>query len=134
MHLKTFYIFRHMHLRIFIAAAWSVFLGCASSRTTTTVSDKTMNTVYETVKTPFKYGVVFSHPDTSKMMDSPSIFRWKGRWYMSYIVFDGRGYETWIAMSKDLLHWESKGRILSFTKAGWDSDQKAGYLSLLDIR
>jgi len=134
MHLKTFFIFRHMHFRIFIAAAWSVLLGCASSRTTTTVSDKTMNTVYETVKTPFKYGVVFSHPDTSKMMDSPSIFRWKGRWYMSYIVFDGRGYETWIAMSKDLLHWESKGRILSFTKDGWDSDQKAGYLSLLDIR
>jgi len=88
--------------------------------------------VYEQVKTPYKYGVVFSHPDSTKMMDSPSVFRWKRTWYMSYIIYDGNGYETWLAQSDDLLHWVNKGRILSFTDEGWDASQKAGYLSLLD--
>ena len=39
---------------------------------------------------------------------------------MTYIVFDGQGYETWLASSEDLLHWESKGKLLSFTENTWD--------------
>jgi predicted GH43/DUF377 family glycosyl hydrolase len=52
---------------------------------------------------------------------------------MTYILFDGKGYETWIAESADLLHWRTKGSILSFTENTWDSNQKAGYLSLVEI-
>ena len=97
------------------------------------VDKKTMQHVYEKIKTPHKYGVVLKHPDSTKMIDSPSIFRWKNKWYMSYIVFDGRGYETWIAESDNLLHWATKGRIMPFTDTGWDANQKAGYLALQDI-
>jgi predicted GH43/DUF377 family glycosyl hydrolase len=52
---------------------------------------------------------------------------------MTYIVFDGQGYETWLAESDDLLHWESIGKILSFTESTWDVNQKAGYPSLINM-
>lgn len=91
-----------------------------------------MEEVYKEIKTPFKYGIVFQHPDTTKLIDSPTIFRDNEMWHMTYIVFDGQGYETWLAESTDLLHWESKGKLLSFTEAKWDANQKAGYLSLVN--
>lgn len=97
------------------------------------VSPETMEKIYTEVKTPFKYGIIMEHPDSSMLVDSPTIFREKGRWYMTYILFDGKGYETWIAESADLLHWKTKGRILSFTENTWDANQKAGYLSLVEI-
>ena len=109
-------------------------IACTAVKKETVVSTQQMQRVFEQVKTPYKYGVVFSHPDSTKMMDSPSIFRWKGSWYMSYIIFDGKGYETWLAQSDDLLHWTTKGRIMSFTNEGWDANQKAGYLSLIDTK
>ncbi|HLO82966.1 MAG TPA: hypothetical protein VK166_18515 [Chitinophagaceae bacterium] len=100
----------------------------------TVVSKETMQNIYEEISTPYKHGVVFKHPDSTKMIDSPSIFWWKKKWCMTYIVFDGRGYETWLAESNDLINWTSKGRIMSFTDSGWDANQKAGYMSLLNIK
>jgi len=99
----------------------------------TVVSKETMEQVFDEIKTPHKYGIVFKHPDANKLMDSPTIFKKNGVWYMTYIVFDGKGYETWMAESKDLLHWKSLGKILSFSKDSWDANQKAGYMSLVDI-
>ncbi|MBN7810296.1 glycosylase [Algoriphagus sp. H41] len=96
------------------------------------VSQEAMEEVYGEIKTPFKYGIVFQHPDSTKMIDSPTIFREGGLWHMTYIVFDGQGYETWLAQSEDLLHWESQGKILSFTEGTWDANQKAGYPALVD--
>lgn len=112
-----------------------ILTGCdpKTSALSNSVSLETMENVYDEVKTPYKYGVVFQHPDSTKMIDSPTIFRESGLWYMTYIVFDGQGYETWIAESEDLLHWESKGKILSFTEDTWDANQKAGYVSLVNI-
>lgn len=98
------------------------------------VPESEMARIFDEVKTPFKYGVVFKHPDTTKLMDSPTIFRKGNLWLMSYIVFDGQGYETWLAESMDLLHWTSKGRILSFSEDTWDANQKAGYMALVDIK
>jgi predicted GH43/DUF377 family glycosyl hydrolase len=107
--------------------------GCKSDDTVKKeVSQETMEKIYHEIKTPFKYGIVFQHPDTTKMIDSPTIFREKDVWYMTYIVFDGQGYETWLALSKDLLHWDSKGKLLSFTANTWDANQKAGYVSLVN--
>jgi len=91
-----------------------------------------MEDIYSEIQTPFKYGVVFKHADTTKMIDSPTIFRENDVWYMTYIVFDGQGYETWLAESDNLLQWESKGIILSFTENTWDANQKAGYVSLVN--
>ena len=97
------------------------------------VSQDRMEKIYNEIKTPFKYGVVFSHPDTTKLIDSPTIFRENNVWYMTYIIYDGQGYETWLAKSDNLLQWQTKGRILSFTGDTWDANQKAGYLSLVDF-
>lgn len=91
-----------------------------------------MNEVYEKVKAPYKYGLVLVPEDKSKMVDSPSVFRHNGQWYMTYIVFDGKGYETMLAVSTDLLTWETKGKLMSFTENTWDANQKAGYIALQD--
>lgn len=94
---------------------------------------ESMKKVYDEIKTPFKYGVVFKHPDSTKLIDSPTIFRKNKKWYMTYILYDGQGYETWLAESDNLIKWKTKGKILSFSTQTWDANQKAGYLSLIDI-
>ncbi len=113
-----------------------ISLTCCSQRNTSSkkvVSKEAMERIYNEIKTPFKYGIVFQHPDTTKMIDSPTVFRKNDAWYMTYIVFDGQGYETWLAESENLLHWEPKGKLLPFTENTWDANQKAGYLSLVNI-
>lgn len=96
------------------------------------VSETLMRKIYQEVKTPYKYGLVMAPDNPSKMLDSPSVFRYSDSWYMTYIVFDGKGYETWLAQSPDLLNWKTLGKIMSFTEDTWDANQKAGYISLQD--
>lgn len=98
----------------------------------TFVSHAVMNDVYEKVKAPYKYGLVLVPDAKSKMVDSPSVFSYGDTWYMIYIVFDGKGYETMLATSSDLLSWETKGKLMSFTGNTWDANQKAGYIALQD--
>ncbi len=97
------------------------------------IPEDVMNEIYEEMKTPYKFGLVLV-PDTSSIkMDCPSVFKMHDNWYMTYIVYDGRGYETWLATSNNLLHWEILGTILSFSDSTiWDDDQKAGYIALQD--
>ncbi len=125
------------NLVLLVAVVFGIIsLTCCNQTNTTLntmVPQETMEQIYKEVKTQFKYGVVFQHPDTTKMVDSPTIFRENNVWYMTYIVFDGQGYETWLAESVDLLYWESKGKVLSFTENTWDANQKAGYVSLVNI-
>jgi predicted GH43/DUF377 family glycosyl hydrolase len=97
------------------------------------VSQSKMEMIFNEIKTPYKYGIVFKHPDSTKMIDSPTIFRKDSTWFMTYIVFDGQGYETWLASSNNLLDWKTRGKILSFTDDTWDANQKAGYMSLVNI-
>ncbi len=97
------------------------------------VSQRVMEQVFEEIKTPYKYGVVLMPPDKSKMVDSPSVFRYKKSWYMTYIIYDGKGYETWIARSYNLLEWQTMGKTMSFTSGTWDANQKAGYIALQDF-
>jgi len=102
------------------------------------VPQQIMQQIYEQVKTPFKYGLVVVPPDASKKIDCPSVFRKGKHWYMTYILFDGRGYETWLAKSNNLLQWKTLGRILRFSdttnkeQMDWDANQKAGYIALQD--
>ncbi|MEJ5963130.1 glycosylase [Pedobacter immunditicola] len=100
-----------------------------------TVSSAQMQEIYEEVKTPYKYGLVIVPPDDSQKMDCPTVFRKGNLWYMTYLIYDGRGYETWLAKSKDLLKWEKLGRIMSFSDTTtWDGNQKAGYNALQDTK
>jgi predicted GH43/DUF377 family glycosyl hydrolase len=102
------------------------------------VPQQKMQDIYEQVKTPHKYGLVISPDSISKKIDCPSVFRKGNNWYMTYILFDGRGYETWLAKSKNLLQWKTLGRIMSFgdtadtNNVKWDANQSAGYIALQD--
>ncbi len=109
-----------------------LFFGCFQKPEI--LPDKVMQKIYEDVKTPFKYGLILV-PDSNKYkMDCPTIFKKNNTWWMTYIVFDGRGYETWLAESKNLLDWQIKGKILQFSdSADWDMNQKAGYPSLINF-
>lgn len=99
------------------------------------VDAETMQQIYEEVKTPYKYGLVMVPQSNDKKMDCPTIFRKGGKWYMSYLIYDGRGYETWLASSKDLLNWKNEGKQLSFSDEDvWDANQKAGYNALVDMK
>lgn len=92
-----------------------------------------MDSIYNAVKTPYKYGLVLVPDNNNQKIDCPTIFRKGGKWYMSYIIFAGVGYETWLASSKDLLHWKTLGKQLSHTANTWDENQKAGYNALVDV-
>ncbi len=100
------------------------------------VSEDKMNAIYEEVKTPHKYGLVMVPPDDAHKLDCPTVFRMGKMWYMTYIIFGGRGYETWLAKSRDLLNWENMGRIMTFSgdSTSWDSNQKAGYNALTNTK
>lgn len=111
----------------------SVFVLSLSASAQKNVPPEKMQAVYEAVKTPFKYGVILTGGDSTKKVDCPSVFRKGKKWFMTYIVFDGKGYETHLAESRDLLHWEKKGPILSMgDSTAWDGYQKAGYIALQD--
>lgn len=99
------------------------------------VPAEVMEQVYQEVKTPYKYGLVMVPEDKDKKIDCPSVYR-KGKWwYMTYLVFDGRGYETWMARSRNLLDWKPMGKVLSFSDTTqWDTHQKAGYIALQDTK
>jgi len=104
------------------------------------VPQTVMQNIYDEVKTPYKYGLVIAPKNDSFKIDCPSVFRKGKNWYMTYIQFTGRGYETWLAKSKNLLEWKTLGRVLSFSDTtdkdnmDWDANQKAGYISLQDTK
>jgi predicted GH43/DUF377 family glycosyl hydrolase len=97
-----------------------------------------MKHIYEEVKTPYKYGMVVAPADNYHKIDCPTVFQENGKWYMTYVVYngkegtDGRGYETWLAESEDLLSWKTLGRLLSYKDEGWDMNQRGGFPALID--
>jgi predicted GH43/DUF377 family glycosyl hydrolase len=95
-----------------------------------------MQQVYETIKTPHKYGAVMKLEND--WTDSPSVFRHGNSFYMYFISISRNtgtsGYETHLAKSDDLLHWEYLGTILRRNDRNhWDSKQCAGYGAYMDI-
>ena len=102
------------------------------------ISQEEMQRIYQEVRTPYKYGMVVAPTDNYHKIDCPTVFRVGDKWLMTYVVYngkdgtDGRGYETWLAESDDLLHWTTKGRILSYKDDGWDMNQLGGFPALID--
>lgn len=96
------------------------------------VPPEVLQQIYEEVKTPYKYGIVIDAEKGS--VDCPAVFRHGDKWYMMYIAYVGRGYETHIAESADLLAWKELGKIMSFAEdaKAWDANQTAGYIALQD--
>lgn len=68
--------------------------------------------------TPFKFGklVLTASPDQeafdSRSVDCPFVFQHEGMFYMTYIGWDGDGYQTGLASSSDLVQWRKLGSIL----------------------
>ena len=88
-----------------------------------------MENIYNTVKTPFKDGVVLKGENGEKV-DCPGVFKFHSRWYMVYIIFDGNGYDTALVESDDLLHWKPLGKILSKRKKAWDAKMSKNNIPL----
>ena len=111
------------------------FVGCFA---VDIIPQSDMQRIYDKVRTPYKYGLVVAPTDNYHKIDCPTVFREGDKWLMTYVVYngkggnDGRGYETWLAESDDLLHWETKGRILSYKDDGWDMNQRGGFPALID--
>ena len=100
------------------------------------VDTNTMRRIYDEVKTPFKYGVVLKGGSPDELVDCPSLFRSGRHWYMMYVAITNKvGYQTFLARSDDLLHWQKLGKILSFTPTNrWDAWQADGGIALCDER
>ena len=114
------------------------FLTVVSGFATDIISQQDMQRIYHEVRTPYKYGLVVAPTDNYHKIDCPTVFREGNKWLMTYVVYngkdglDGRGYETWLAESDDLLHWTTLGRILSYKDDGWDMNQRGGFPALID--
>jgi predicted GH43/DUF377 family glycosyl hydrolase len=69
-------------------------------------------------RTPYKYGKLVLEADReesafdSRAVDCPFVFHNAGRFYMTYVGFDGTGYQTGLASSVDLVEWKKEGCIL----------------------
>lgn len=55
-----------------------------------------------------------------RMTDVPTVFQLPGdkRWYMTFIGFDGKGYQSFVADSDDLVHWSNMRLAMSYGPKG----------------
>ena len=118
--------------RILCTAISSV--ACVAMAAEKIVSQETMKAIYEEVKTPYKVGMVLL-PEKGEKIDNPCVFRHGDEWYMIFVVFDGKGYETHLAKSADLVKWKRLGKVFGRAEGTcWDSAQADGWPALLDPR
>lgn len=135
--MKKIYFFLFLFFPTIISAQSLFSQGKVAGRE---VSQSTMAEIYEQVKTPYKYGLVVAPTTNNYKVDCPSVFQKDGKWFMTYVVYDGktgtdgRGYETWMAESENLLEWKTLGRILSFKEGTWDMNQRGGFPALPDMQ
>ena len=123
-----------------MAAVLLCLIGYSVGVTAQELTQQELQSVYDEVRTPYKYGMVVAPVDNHHKIDCPTVFREGDRWLMTYVVYngkdglDGRGYETWLAESDDLLRWTTLGRVLSYPAdtTRWDSNQRGGFPALID--
>jgi predicted GH43/DUF377 family glycosyl hydrolase len=113
------------------AVTLSLLAATASAIPGSAIDSATMKRVYEAVKTPYKHGIVL-HGTGEEKIDCPNVFRHGDAWFMMYIAFDGRGYETRLARSTNLLDWKPLGAILTRNTGGWDNEQAASGVALIN--
>lgn len=70
------------------------------------------------IRTPTKCGQLVLEPSCTRgsfdshAVDCPFPFRHGGAYWMTYIGWDGIGYQTGLARSDDLVHWQKQGILL----------------------
>ena len=81
---------------------------CAQTATDAETSD---------YRAPYKLGLPIIAPSGTPgafdqlAVDHPRLFVHDGRFYLSYLGYDGISYQTALAVSDDLLHWERVGMV-----------------------
>lgn len=98
-----------------------------------------MNTqkLFNLIKTPYKYNklVVAASGQAGKFdrlyADAPFLFRHNGKFCMTYIGFDGSGYQTALAVSDDLINWQRQGLLLGRGSPGSINEFNMAMTSLL---
>jgi predicted GH43/DUF377 family glycosyl hydrolase len=73
---------------------------------------------FDRIGTPYKFGnlvLTASGQDGAfdkVSVDCPFVFKHDGHFYMTFVAFDGAGYQTGLASSPDLVTWKNEGAIL----------------------
>jgi predicted GH43/DUF377 family glycosyl hydrolase len=105
-----------MNRRALLQLASNMGLGAAASTLSASGMDKAP--VPARYRTPYKFGKLVLGPSgvdnefDSRSVDCPFLFRHAGQFYMTYVGWDGVGYQTGLASSTDLLNWKRQGCIL----------------------
>lgn len=100
------------------------------------ISHEKMEEIYNMLKTPYKFGAIIK--DDEYWTDSPTVFRYNGKWYMFFIKihknYEQSGYETHLSSSDDLFHWRYEGKVFERSdSSAWDSKQIAGYAAFMNV-
>jgi len=104
----------------------------ASSKRSRSVSERQSVT-----STPNKYDQLVVAPSyrmgefDSHAVDCPFPFRHEGRYWMTYVGWDGTGYRTGLARSDDLLHWTKEGLVLGRGPKGSVTEYNAALTCIL---
>ena len=75
-------------------------------------------TALDKIRTPHKLPDLVLAPSYKKgefdshTVDGPFVFEHEGRFLMTYVGWDGIGYQTGLASSRDLTHWEKEGVLI----------------------
>jgi predicted GH43/DUF377 family glycosyl hydrolase len=91
--------------------------GCLVLRRTALASEQPVSTP-QSLETSYKYEklILSASPETtafdSKSVDCPFVFQHGGVFHMTYVAFDGTGYQTGLASSRNLVEWRKLGCIL----------------------
>ncbi len=96
------------------------------------INQQDLERIYETVKTPYKYGAVLK--TAGKYCDSPVVFKHNGAYYMTCVEIDDQcktGYRTKLLASDNLTEWNALGYILT-EHNDWDSAQTGSYAQFVN--
>jgi len=102
-----------------VAAAGAGLASCAAPARGSLQRGKAALPDLAPFRTPYKYGrrvleksgVPGSFDERS--VDCPFVFSANGHFHMTYVGYDGIGYQTGLAQSDDLVHWQRSGLILA---------------------
>jgi predicted GH43/DUF377 family glycosyl hydrolase len=92
----------------------------------------------ERIQTPHKHKELILRPSyrrgdfDSHGIDCPFVFRHEdGSFGMTYVGWDGRGYQTGLARSDDLIEWQKEGLVVGRGTAGSPTAHNAAMTSIL---
>jgi len=91
----------------------------------------------EMIRTPQKHGKLVVAPSYKKgafdshAVDCPFLFSHDGRFWMTYVGWDGTGYQTGLASSYDLLNWNKERLLLGRGPKGSVTEYNAALTCIL---